>query len=83
MDDLVVKPIANRYPIAIPNADVALDFDLALQVKKFLTPGVSEPPGKAGNAQANSEVYRKRNRYYFTNRGNGDPLAIRCETNQN
>ena len=56
MDDLVVKPVAKRYPTAIPAADLALDFDLAFQGKKPWTPGVSEPPGKAGNAQANNEV---------------------------
>ena len=56
MDDLVVEPVANRCPTAIPAADIALDFDLAFQGKKPWTPGVSEPPGKAGNAQANNEV---------------------------
>ena len=56
MDDLVVKPVANRYPTAIPAAELALYFDLAVQGEKPWTPGVSEPPGQAGNAQANNEV---------------------------
>ena len=56
MDDLGVKPLANRDPTAIPAADLALDFGLAFQGKKPGTPGVSEPPGEAGNAQPKNEV---------------------------